>query len=198
MLGATANGVAHLLRVGGGEHEHHMRRRFFEGLQQRCLGTLGEHVHFIEDVHLVPAGCAERCLLDEVAHGIDTVVTGGVEFMNVEAGATLHREARIAGAAGFAVDGCFTVEHLGQNARRGGLARAAGAREQVCLALAVVDDGIAQRPHHMLLPTHFTEATRPIAAIQSLCGHCCGAYPTGAEQASCLHVSHYPAGQEKG
>ena len=104
VLRAAADGVADLLRIGGGEHEHDMRRRLLQRLQQRRLGRLRQHVHLVEDVHLVPAGRAERRLLDEVAHRVDTVVARRVELVHVVAGATLDREARLALAARLAVD----------------------------------------------------------------------------------------------
>ena len=65
---------------------------------------LGEHVHLVEDVHLVPPGRAERGLLDQVAHRVDAVVARRVELVHVVAGAALDREARVALAARLAVD----------------------------------------------------------------------------------------------
>ena len=38
VLRAAADRVADLLRIGGGEHEHDVRRRLLERLQQRRLG----------------------------------------------------------------------------------------------------------------------------------------------------------------
>ena len=182
VLGAATDGLADLLRVGGGQHEHHVRRRLLERLQQRRLGTLRQHVHLVEDVHLVPPRRAERGLLDEVAHRLDTVVAGGVELVHVVTGAALDRDAGIALAARFAVDRALAVEHLREDARRGGLARATWAGEQVGLALAMVDDGIAQSPHNMLLPAHLAEAARAVAAVERLGGHRCGAYSGGARR----------------
>ena len=104
VLRAPPDRVAHLLRVGGGEHEHDVRRRLLERLQQRRLGRLREHVDLVEDVHLVPAGGAERRLLDQVTDGVDPVVGGGVELVHVVAGAALDGQARLALAARLAVD----------------------------------------------------------------------------------------------
>ena len=104
VLRAAADRVAHLLRVGGGEHEHDVRRRLLERLQQRRLGRLREHVDLVEDVHLVPPRRAERRLLDQVADRVDAVVAGGVELVHVVAGAALDGQARLALAAGLAVD----------------------------------------------------------------------------------------------
>ena len=143
VLGARANGVAHLLWVGGGQHEHHVRRRLFQRLEQCSLGRFREHVDFVEDVHLVAARRAERRLLDEVANGLHTVVGRGVELVDVVARALFHRNARIAFAARLTVDDVRAVEHLGQDASRGGLAGASRPREQVGLALAPGHDRVA-------------------------------------------------------
>ena len=105
VLGAAADRVGHLLRVGGRQHEHDVRRRFLERLQQRGLGALRQHVDLVEDVHLVTAGRAERRLLDEVTHRLDTVVARGVEFVHVVARATFDRDTRQAFTARLAVDG---------------------------------------------------------------------------------------------
>ena len=180
VLRAAADGVADLLRIGGGQHEHDVRRWLLQRLQQRRLGGLGEHVHLVEDVHLVPAGGAERGLLDEVAHRIDAVVAGRVELVHVVAGAALDGQARLALAARLAVDRPLAVEHLGEDARRRGLAGATRAGEQVGLPLALVDDRIAQGAHDMLLAAHLAETARAIAAVERLCSHRCRAYSGGA------------------
>ena len=171
VLRTAADRVGHLLRVGGGEHEHDVAGRFLERLQQRRLGRLGEHVDLVEDVHLVPAGSAEVGLLDEVAHRLDTVVAGGVEFVHVVADAALDVEARGALAARLAVDGPLAVEHLGEDPRRRRLARAARTGEQVGLAFASARHGIAQRPHDVVLTLQLGESARAIATVERRRGH---------------------------
>ena len=171
VLRAAADRVADLLRIGGGEHEHDVRRRLLERLQQRRLGGLRQHVHLVEDVHLVAARRAERRLLDEVAHRIDAVVAGGVELVHVVARAALDGQARVAFAARLAVDGALAVQHLREDPRGGGLAGPARPGEQVRLALALVDDGVAQRSDDVLLAAQLTEAARSVATVQRLGGH---------------------------
>ena len=143
VLHPRADGGTDLLRIGGGQDEHDVCRGFLERLEQRCLSAFGQHVHFVEDVHLVSAGGAERCLLDEVAHRVDTVVARGIEFVHVVTGAGLDSEARGTLAAGLTIDGVGAVQHFRKNARRGGLAGSAGPAEQVSLTFALVDHGIA-------------------------------------------------------
>ena len=102
--------------------------RFFERLQQGRLGGPGQHVDLVEDVHLVAARRAEHRLLDELAHGVDTVVRGGVQLVDVVARAGLDGEARVALAARLAVDRALAVQHLGEDAGGRRLARCPAAR----------------------------------------------------------------------
>ena len=171
VLRTAADRVGHLLRVGGGEHEHDVARRLLERLQQRRLGRLGEHVDLVEDVHLVPAGSAEVGLLDEVAHRLDAVVAGGVELVHVVADAALDVEARRALAARLAVDRALAVEHLGEDPRRRRLARAAGPGEQVRLALAAAGDGVAQGADDVVLALQLGESPGAVAAVERRRGH---------------------------
>ena len=139
--------------------------------KQRRLGRLGEHVDLVEDVHLVAPRRAEHRLFDEVAHRLDTVVARRVEFVDVVARAVLDGEARGALAARLAVDLVLAVEDLGQDPGRGGLAGAAGPREEVGLALAMVDHGVAQGPYHVFLSLQLAESAGAIAPVEGLGGH---------------------------
>ena len=171
VLGAAADGGQHLLRVGGGQHEHDVVGRLLERLQQRVRRRRREHVDLVEDVHLRAPGRAERGLGDEVADGLHAVVRGRVELVDVEAGAALDREARGALAARLAVDRVLAVEDLGEDAGGGGLAGAAGPGEQVGVADPVLDDGVAQGVDQVLLAPDLAEATGPITTVERLVGH---------------------------
>ena len=116
-------------------------------------------------------GRAQRGLLDEVAHGVDAVVAGGVELVDVVAGAPLDGQAGLALAARLAVDRALAVEHLGQDAGRRGLARAPRPGEEVGLALATAGDGVAQRPHDVVLALQLGEPARSVAAVERRGGH---------------------------
>ena len=58
-LAAAEDGRENPLRIGGGQHEHHLRGWFFQRFEQGVEGCRGEHVAFIHHVHL-PAGL-NRC-----------------------------------------------------------------------------------------------------------------------------------------
>ena len=171
VLGAAADGRQHLLRISGGEHEPHVVGRLLERLEQGIGRPGREHVDLVQDVHLGAPGGADGCALDQVADGVDTVVGGRIELEQVEATARLHVLARGALTTRLAALQVLAVQRLGQDASRGRLARAAGTREEVGVALGLVVDRIAQRADHMLLAAHLAEATRTVPAVQGLVGH---------------------------
>ena len=120
-----------LLLFGGGEHEHHVARRLLQRLQKRVEGLRGEHVHLVDDKHLVASlHRRDTHLLGERAHGVDAVVRRGVELDDVERRAGVESLARVALVAGIAVGGqMLAVDGLGKDAGARGLAHSAGAAE---------------------------------------------------------------------
>ena len=84
-LAARENGGQHLLRLGRGEHELHMRRRLFERLEERVEGLLREHVNFVNDVDFELRG-GGRVLhrLAQLADFINATVARAVNFQHVE------------------------------------------------------------------------------------------------------------------
>ncbi|HSP04743.1 MAG TPA: hypothetical protein VLR27_14620, partial [Acidimicrobiales bacterium] len=126
VLGAGPDGGQHLLRLGGGQHEHDVLGRLLQRLQQRVGRCRREHVHLVEHVHLAVAARAHGDPAEQVAHGVHAVVGGGVELLEpVDVAPLLHRLAVGAGGVGLAVDGVLAVEDLGQDAGRRRLAGAA-------------------------------------------------------------------------
>ena len=164
----------HLLRIGRGEHEHDVRGRFLERLQQRVRRRRREHVHLVDDVHLAPArrADAEMHALDELAHRVDAVVRRRVELDEVEERARGDRVAVLADAAGLAVGAeVQAVEGAGEDARGRGLAGAAGPGEEVRVADAVLADRVAQRGRDVLLADELRELLRPVLAVQAVRRH---------------------------
>ena len=85
-LTAAQNCRQNFLRLGRGEDEFHMRRRFLERLEQRVEGRRSEHVHFVDDVDLeLPFARRVTHVVAQLAHLLDAVVARAVDFENVEA-----------------------------------------------------------------------------------------------------------------
>ena len=161
-----------LVRVGGREHEHDVRRRLFERLQQRVRRRRGEHVDLVDDVHLAARrrAQAEVHALDELPHRLDAVVRRGVELDEVVERAFGDGDAVLARAVGLTVGAeVQAVQRPRQQAGGGRLAGAARAREEVRVTDAILGDRVAQRGGDVVLADQFGEALRSVLPVQA--GH---------------------------
>ena len=100
-LAAAEDGGQHPLGVGGGQHEHHPRRRLLQRFEQGVERRGGEHVALIHHIHL-PAGLHRRKAraLDQLADVVHAGVGGGVDLDHIEGVAVGDRGAELTGAAG--------------------------------------------------------------------------------------------------
>ena len=171
-LAPRVNGLGHLLRVGGGQDEHHVARRFLQRLQKRVEGGRREHVHLVDDVYLVaPARRRELHAPDDLlADVLHAGAARGIQLVDVRVLAGGDHLAILAGAVGLGGRPLLAQKRLGQKARRGGLAGAARAREQVGVAHLVLGDGVFDGALDVLLTDHVLEDLRSVLAIECL-GH---------------------------
>ncbi len=184
MLGAAADRLLDLLRVGGREDEDDVGGRVFECLEERVRCALREHVDLVEDVHLAPARGAERGPLVQLADAVDAVVRRRVELEHVERRAVLDRPADVADTARLAVGDVRAVQGFGEDARGRRLAGAAWPAEEVRVRDPVVAHGVAEGPHHVLLTEHFVKSLRSVAAVEGLMVRHAGRLPAGFRPAS--------------
>ena len=163
----------HPLGIGGGQHEHHPRWRFLQGLEQRIEGGGREHVALVDHVDL-PAGlhrCEARAF-DQLPDVVDAGVGGRIDLDHIEGIARRDRAAQFTDTAGFgggAVGG-DAVERAGQDPRAGGLAGAARAAEQIGGRDAPLPQGVAERGHDRLLPHQLVEALGAVFVMERLIG----------------------------
>lgn len=127
-----------------------MCRRLLERLEQRVERRRREHVDLVDDIDLVLA--AHRGKVDGVddflAHIVHARAGGGIELVDIGVVTLGNELALLASTVGHAAActlgarrlGIAAQQRLGQNARHGGLARAARSAEQV---------GVGQAPSVM-------------------------------------------------
>ena len=168
VLGAAPDGGKHLLRVGGGQHEDDVGRRFLQRLQQGVGRRGRQHVDLVDDVHLLPARRPERGPGDQVPHGIHTVVGGGVQLVDIQGGALGDLGTGRTLPARLTVPEVGAVQRLGQNPGGGGLAGPSRAAEEVGMGGPAVPHRIAKGEDHMVLPLDLGEGRRSEPAIQGL------------------------------
>ena len=150
----------HLVRLGGGQHEPHAGRRLLEDLQQRVERLAGQALRLVDDVDLL-ATLHRRGgrLLAQLAGVLDPAVAGRVDLDDVEVRALADRDALRAHAARLGRGPLLAVDHLGEDARGRGLARAPRPAEQERVVQAALADRAGERADHVVLPEHLLRAS---------------------------------------
>ena len=174
VLAARANRLRNVLRLGRRQHEDDVVGRFFERLQQRVEGSIGDLVRFVEDVDLeAVAGRAVACSLAEFADFVDAAVGGSVDFDDVDGVSRAYLGAGFANTAGLGNRMVFgsAIQRHGQDAGDGRLPDTAMSAEDVAVRDAPLLDGVLQGAGDMLLPDHVGEFLRTIFARQNGVGH---------------------------
>ena len=165
-LAARKDGGGDLLHFGGRQDEDDVLGRFLHRFEQRVEGRRAQHVHLVDDIHLVAAhGGQIGGLVAQVADIVDAVVGSGVDLRNIQHGALVNALAHRALAAGVRACGIQAVDRLGKDLCAGGLAGAARAGEQISVADAPGGDLVLQRRHNGLLAHHVGKAARPPFAV---------------------------------
>ena len=170
-LATRMDGLGHLLRIGGGQDEHHVARRLLERLQQRVERRRRKHVNLVDDIDLIaPARRSELDATDDLlAHVLHTRTRRGVQLVDVRMFAVRNHHAVIARAVRLGGRAAFAQQGFRQQTSRGGLAGAARTREQVGVAHLVLFDRVFDRALYMLLTDNVFEDLRPVFTVKCLC-----------------------------
>ena len=114
-LAAREDGLQNLLRIGGAQHEDHVRRRLLERLEQRVERRRREHVNLVDDIDLVLA--AHRGKVDGVddllAHIVHARAACGIELVDIGVVALGDELALLTGAVGHAAACALGARRLG-------------------------------------------------------------------------------------
>ena len=171
LLASPDHGQRDLLRVGGAKHEHDMRGRLLEGLQQRVERGLGEHVRLVDDVDLVRSERRRKIhFLSQIANLVDASVRGGVDLDQVERGPSGHLDARLALVARLRriASAARAVQSLGEQPRGRSLTSSARTAEQIGVGDAARDDRALQRPRGSVLAHKVGKCLRAVLAVEAL------------------------------
>ncbi len=171
-LAARQDRVRQLVRLGGREHERHVRRRLLERLEQGVERLGREHVDFVDDVDLL---AQDRGLvphrLGQLADRVDAAVRGAVHLLVVGRAAVADRHARRAHAARLGRGALLAVERLANDPGERGLAAAARAAEQERVVDPAARERVPEGARDVLLPDDLCEGLGPVLASEDEVGH---------------------------
>ena len=163
-LASAQDGGQYLVLLGGGEDEDDVGGRLLQGLEEGIEGGTGEHVHLVDDEHLVAARLRrDEHLLAELADVLHGVVAGSIELVDVHGPLLVEGQTALALAAGVAaVLRIEAVDGLGKDTRTGGLAHTARTAEEIGMGQLAAADGILQRSGQRTLADDGVERKRAI------------------------------------
>ena len=158
------DGWQNLVLLRGGKDEDDVCRRFLKRLQECVEGLRGEHVHLVDDEHLVASYLRRNArLLHERLDVLHGVVRGSVELEDVVRPLLVESLARLAVVASLALVGRRqTVDGLGEDAGTSGLANASRSTEQVGMGELSTAHSILQRCRERRLSDDAIEGHRAV------------------------------------
>ena len=159
---ARQNGGGQFLWIGGGENKFNVRRRFFQGFQERIKAAFGKHMHFVNQIDFI-ASFHRRIghVIKQIARIIHAGARGGIYFNQIGKTSTINFQAMFAAPAGMAAHALFkTIQRFGKDARNRGFAHAAGAGKEIGMMEAIIIQCISQCFCHMLLANQFVKIFR--------------------------------------
>ena len=151
-----------------------MRRRFFQRFEQRIEGGRGEHVHLVNDVHLVPAcGGRIRCSIAQLTHLLHTVVAGAVNLQHIQRAALGNLHAAFVVVLEIHRGSIGGVQALGEDPGNGGFPRTTRSAKKIRVRDTPGGNGVAEGLGDVLLSYHIRKTLRTIFAGYDLIRHFC-------------------------
>ena len=134
------------IAFGNENQELDVFRRLVQGFQKGVEGLVGEHVHLIDEVHLVAAARGSVLhVVGQFPHVIYTGAGGSIDFDQINKTVLQDLLAAVAFTAGIRRYAGLTVQTAGQQAANGGFAHAPGAGKQIGMVQALVFQGVNKR-----------------------------------------------------
>ena len=149
-----------------------MRRRLFQRLEQRVETVRRQHVHLIDEVHLVtPLGWRVLDVVQQFASVFHLGARSGIDLDQIDEAAAIDIAAGLALATGLGAHALLAIEALGENPRQRRLADTASPGKQIGVMQSPLVERIDQSTADMLLTDQFVEGTRAPFTGQNLVTH---------------------------
>ena len=167
-LAARMNRRRDFLRIRRRQNKNSVRRRLLQRFQQRIECRRRQHMHLVDDIHLITAlDRRKRNLLLQLLDLVNTAVGRSVNLQNIHRGAGGNPLAIMTMTAGLGRRPLLTVQRLCQNTRCTCLACAARTAEQIGMRNPAAVQSILQRCLDCLLTDKGVKILRPPLTVQS-------------------------------
>ena len=154
-LTARQNRRRYFVDLGGRQDKHGMVGWLFEGFEQRIERRSRQHVHFVDDVHLVAT--RHRGVLGviaKLANIVHRVIRRTVDLDDIHAASLEHVCTRGTLVAWLMVCAIGAIQRSRENACARGLPHTTRPRKHIGMMNPPLTDGIFERRRNMLLSNH--------------------------------------------
>jgi len=156
------NGVRHLIRLGGSEHEYVVTGGFLEGLEETVEGICTQSVCLVNDIDLIsPLHGKISDRLPEFPNIIDTRVGRSIYFHDINELARINGCAACADTAGFPIIQLYAVYRFGEYTGYGGFPHASRAGEKIGMGNTIVAHGVQYRGDDVRLTDYLIKSLGP-------------------------------------
>ena len=159
---ARQHGSRHFLRIGGGENEFDVRRRFFQGFQKRIETAARKHVYLVNQIHFeAPFHRRIGHVIEQIARIVHAGARCRIHFDQIGKTAGIYFQTVLARAARMAAHAIGqTIQGFGENTGNRRFAHAARAGKKIGVMDAVVIERVGKRFCHVRLANQFVKIFR--------------------------------------
>ena len=166
-LAARMNRRRDFLRIRRRQNKNSVRRRLLQRFQQRIERRCRQHMHLVDDIHLITAlDRRKRNLLLQLLNLVNAAVGRSVNLQNIHRGSGGNPLAIMTMTARLCRRPLLTVQRLCQNTRCTCLACAARTAEQIGMRNPAAVQSILQRCLDCLLTDKGVKILRPPLTVQ--------------------------------
>ena len=169
---ARQNRHRNFLRVRRGQNEFHVLRRFFQGLQHGVEGGSGQHVHFVDHIHLesAPRGCVGG-VFQQLTHFVDARIGRSINFQQINEAPGVDFLAGCALTTRRSRDARFAIQRFSEDAGNGCLADPARPGKEIGVVQTLLGERMIECTYDVFLTHQGREIARSPLARENLITH---------------------------
>jgi len=171
-LTSGQNRNRNLVGLGCCQNKDHIRRRFFQCLEQGIKRTSRKHMHLIDDIYFVPSLCrAIRNLFPNLSNIIHTVIGGSIDLDHIHGSTRLNGFAHLTFITRTSIHRMLTVDCFCQDLGYRCFTGTPCSAKKICMSDTVCVNLIGKRGHNVILPFDVFKIIGPELSVQGSITH---------------------------
>lgn len=160
-------GFRNLLDLSRREDEFHMRRWFFERLEERIKCSRREHMNLVDDIDFILSLIGfESGFFDEITDILDAVIARSVDLDTVEHRPRVESPTILTCMTGIPILEICTVNSFGEDTRTGSLSCSTRTMKEVGMIDSISSEAISEDRRDVVLPDDTVPVMGSVGGIE--------------------------------